>query len=78
MPPEYPPSARESGVEGVVLVQALVGKDGRVKDVRVQRPSPMFNDAAVACVYQWRFKPALAKGDPVAVWVAIPVKFSLH
>ncbi len=78
VPPQYPEEARKAGVDGTVLVQALVGKDGRVSDVRVQKSIPALDAAAVACVYQWRFKPALAKGDPVAVWVAIPIRFALH
>lgn len=78
VPPEYPPLAREAGVEGTVLVQALVGRDGLVKNVRVQRSIPMLDTAADAAVRRWRFKPAMSQGRPVAVWVAIPIKFSLH
>ena len=76
--PIYPDIAREAGVDGVVLVQALVGKDGHVKDVKVVKPIPMLNDAAVAAVRQWVFKPALSNNKPVAVWVSVPVRFSLH
>jgi TonB family protein len=39
---------------------------------------PGLDEAAMACLRQWRFKPALAKGQPVVVWVGVPVKFSLH
>ena len=76
--PDYPDIAREAGVDGVVLVQALVGKDGKVKDVRVVKPIPMLNDAAIAAVKQWVFKPALSNNKPVAVWVAVPVRFKLQ
>lgn len=76
--PQYPDIAREAGVDGTVLVQALVGKDGRVKDVRVQKSIPMLDASAIAAVKQWVFKPALSNNKPVAVWVAVPVKFSLH
>jgi TonB family protein len=78
VPPVYPELARRADVEGVVLVQALVGRDGRVKDTRVVKPIPALNEAAVAAVRQWVFKPALAGGKPVAVWVAIPVRFTLQ
>lgn len=78
VPPSYPDLAREAGVDGTVLVQALVGKDGRVRDVRVVKSIPMLDDAARAAVRQWVFKPALSNNKPVAVWVAVPVKFSLH
>jgi len=76
--PTYPDLAREAGVDGTVMVQALVNKDGKVKDVRVVKSIPMLDDAAKAAVRQWVFKPALSNNKPVAVWVAVPVKFSLH
>jgi TonB family protein len=78
VPPDYPSWARGKGVEGTVMVQALVGKDGLVKDARVVRSIPMLDDYAVAAVKQWRFKPAMSKGVPVPVWVGIPVKFTLR
>jgi len=76
--PVYPEIARDAGVDGTVLVQALVGKDGKVKDTRVVKSIKMLDDSAVAAVKQWVFKPALSNNKPVAVWVAVPVKFSLH
>lgn len=78
IPPVYPDLAREAGVDGTVLVQALVGKDGKVKDTKVVKSIPMLDNAAVSAVKQWVFKPALSNNKPVAVWVAVPVKFSLH
>jgi periplasmic protein TonB len=78
VPPQYPDIAREASVDGTVLVQALVGKDGKVKDVRVQKSIPMLDAAAQAAVRQWVFKPALSNNKPVAVWVAVPVRFTLH
>jgi len=76
--PVYPDLAREAGVDGTVLVQALVGKDGKVKDTRVVKSIAMLDGAAEAAVKQWVFKPALSNNKPVAVWVAVPVKFTLH
>ncbi len=76
--PVYPDIAREAGVDGTVMVQALVGKDGRVKDVRVVKSIPMLDQAAITAVKGWVFKPALSNNKPVAVWVGCPVKFSLR
>lgn len=76
--PAYPDIAREAGVDGTVMVQALVGKDGKVHDTKVVKSIPMLDQAAVAAVKQWVFKPALSNNKPVAVWVAVPVRFSLH
>jgi protein TonB len=78
VPPEYPEIARASGMEGTVMLQALVGKDGKVKDVRVVKSIPVLDDAAVKAVKGWVFKPALSNNKPVAVWVAVPVRFTLH
>jgi len=78
VPPDYPQLARKKNIEGTVVVQALVGKDGRVKDAKVVQSIPELDDYAVVAVKQWRFIPAKSKGQPVAVWVAIPVMFTLH
>jgi TonB family protein len=71
----YPDIAREAGVEGTVVVQALVGIDGRVRETRVVRSIPMLNGAAQDAVKLWRFKPAATGGGPVATWVSIPITF---
>ena len=76
--PDYPEIARASGTEGTVMVQALVGKDGKVKDTKVVKSIPMLDAAAAAAVKQWVFKPALSNNKPVAVWVQVPVKFTLR
>lgn len=77
-PPVYPDLAREANVDGTVMIQALVGKDGKVKDTKVVKSVGMLDEAAVKAVRLWTFKPALSNNKPVAVWVAVPVKFSLH
>jgi len=76
--PVYPDMAREAGVDGTVQLRVLVGKDGRVKDVHVDRSIPMLDGAAVAAARLWVFTPALSNGHPVMVWVAVPIRFTLH
>lgn len=78
VPPVYPEAARKQNIDGTVLVQALVGEDGLVKDVHVVKSIPPLDEAAMDAVRQWVFKPARTKGKPVAVSVAVPVKFTLH
>lgn len=78
VPPEYPDGARKLGVDGTVQVKALVAVDGRVEKVVIVHSIPELDAAATQAVRQWLFKPARAGGTPVAVWVAIPVRFSLH
>jgi len=78
VPPNYPDAAREAGVEGTVSVMAQVCACGEVADTRIVKSIPLLDAAAVAAVRQWIFIPALSNGEPVAVWVVIPVRFSLH
>ena len=77
IPPTYPEPARAAGVEGTVMVYALVGRDGKVKEVRIRRSVPMLDQAALRAVRAWVFKPARAGRESVAVWVTIPVRFRL-
>jgi len=78
VPPDYPQRARRADVQGTVMVQALVVGDGSVARAVVLKSIPLLDAAALAAVKCWRFRPATAAGKPVAVWVAIPVKFTLH
>ena len=67
-------------MEGLVIVNVLVGKTGRVLDAQLdpKRQVPILNEWALAAARQWVFTPALANGKPVAVWTAIPFHFRLH
>ena len=78
--PEYPPLARQAGIEGVVWVKALVDKNGKVRKVLIYKPSGAsagFEDAAIAAVSQNEYKPAISNKQPVNVWVVFPVRFEL-
>lgn len=76
--PIYPDIAKEAGVEGTVLVRVLVGDDGFVKDMFVIQSIPMLDEAAAEAAWTAVFKPALQKDRPVAVWMVIPINFSLR
>jgi TonB family protein len=76
--PVYPDMARQAEVEGTVMVRALVGKDGKVKDAFVTEGVPMLNEAAIVAAKKAVFKPALQQHKPVAVWVQIPMRFTLN
>lgn len=73
--PVYPEFARDAQIQGKVVLHVLVGKDGRVKNVKVIRGVTGLNDSAVDAVKRWVFKPALSNNKPVAVWVEVPVDF---
>ena len=76
--PEYPDLARRAGMEGRVLVRALVGIDGRVQEVLIHGSESVFDEAAVRAVQQWVFRPAQMNGQPVRVWVSVPITFRLR
>lgn len=78
VPPRYPDAARSQGTSGTVMVEALIGKDGSVQRTRLEPNDRSLDEAAVRAVEQWRFRPAKSRGKEVAVWVMVPVKFSLH
>ncbi|MBI4364306.1 MAG: TonB family protein [Candidatus Latescibacteria bacterium] len=73
--PAYPEFAREAQIQGKVVLHVLVGKDGRVKNVKVMRGVTGLNEAAVDAIKKWVFKPALSNNKPVAVWVEVPMDF---
>jgi TonB family protein len=77
--PEYPTLAREAHISGRVVTNVLVGADGRVHDVRVDRQHSvmMLDDTATRAARELEFIPALVNGRPVAVWVAVPFNFRL-
>ena len=79
--PEYPPLARQAGIEGEVLVEVLVDKSGNVRDVRITRPSGSsagFEEATIKAAYQTKWKPAISNHQPVAVRVSYSVRFRLR
>jgi len=78
--PEYPRFAQDAGIEGVVIVHALVGREGRVIRVEVdeKRSELLLNEAALGAARRWTFQPAMVNGHPVAVWVALTFKFILQ
>jgi len=73
--PDYPDLAAQAGVQGTIVVQALVGTDGQVLEARVLNSNPLLNEAAESAVRRYRFKPATAGGVPVASWVSVPLTF---
>jgi protein TonB len=77
-PPVYPEVAMSAEVEGTVIVRALVGKDGKVKDVIIIEGHPLLNDAAIASAKSAIFRPALQRHRPVEVWVMMPITFKMH
>jgi len=75
--PKYPPEAGRARIEGTVVLMAVIGKDGTVRDVRVENGLPLLAQAAIDAVKQWRYKPYLLNGEPVEVDSHITINFTL-
>ena len=77
--PQYTELARRAGLEGMVILQAVIDRQGRIGEVEVLRGLPLgLSESAVAAVERWRFEPATLKGKPVRVYLSLTVKFTLH
>ena len=73
----YPSLAREMKVQGSVLLQAFVGPDGGIRDLRVLSGPSILVSAALEAARQWRFKPYLQNGQPIETQAKIIVNFSM-
>lgn len=73
--PKYPDLARRAGIEGQVVCQIIVGKDGRVKEAKVVKSVPMLDEAALAAVRKWVFSPGEQRDRKVSVKMIVPVQF---
>jgi protein TonB len=77
-PPVYPKIAQAAKVQGMVILEATITKEGDVKDIKVLRPQPMgMTEAAVEAVKQWKYTPPLLNGTPVDVIMTVSVNFAL-
>ena len=76
--PEYPDIARKANITGKVFVTALIGKDGKVKQIGKITGSDVFHEAAKAAAQKWEFEPAMQNDKPVKVWVSLPFTFKLN
>jgi len=75
--PPYPPLARQARIQGQVLLQAEISKDGSIQNLRLISGHPMLAPSAIEAVKQWRYKPYYLNGEPVEVETQITVIFSL-
>lgn len=75
--PEYPELAMRAQVEGVVILEAVVDRQGRVENVQVLRSIPLLDSAAKAAVRQWQYSPLLLNGHAERFIVTVTVSFKL-
>jgi periplasmic protein TonB len=75
--PNYPPLARQARIQGTVILHAEISKDGTIQNLQLVSGHAMLAPAAIEAVKQWRYKPYLLNGEPVAVETEVVVNFSL-
>lgn len=78
VPPEYPEAAKKARIQGVVLLEATIGKEGDVEHLDVVSGDSALAASAVEAVKQWKYKPYLLNGEPVVVKTKVTVNFTLR
>ena len=75
--PKYPEEAKEERIQGTVVLNAVIGKDGSVEELTVASGPKELQESALTAVSQWTYKPYLVNGDPTEVKTTISVFYSL-
>lgn len=76
--PVYPPIAQTARVQGIVIIEATIGTDGRVTDAKVLKSVPLLDQAALDAVKQWTYTPTMLNGQAVSVIMTVTVNFALR
>jgi protein TonB len=75
--PIYPALAKAARISGVVILQAVIGKDGSIEHLKAVSGHPMLVQSAIEAVSQWKYKPYFLNGQPVEVDTQVTVNFVL-
>jgi len=75
--PEYPALARSSGIQGQVLLRAVISRQGMIENLQVLAGHPMLVKAAFDAVRRWRYRPYILNGESVEVETQVTVNFVL-
>ena len=75
--PIYPPNAKESGVQGQVLLDAVISTTGDIKHLHFVSGPPVLSTAAMNAVKQWKYRPYMLNGKPVEVDTQVTISFTL-
>ena len=76
--PIYPQEAKDARIQGVVVLEATIAKEGNVQQIKVVSGNPALQQAAIDAVSQWKYKPTLLNGQPVEVVTTITVNFAFQ
>jgi periplasmic protein TonB len=75
--PPYPILAKQSNIQGIVVLSAVIGVDGTIEELKVISGHPLLVRAAMESIKNWRYRPTLLNGNPVKVETTIKVVFNL-
>jgi protein TonB len=75
--PVYPLIAKQNRIQGIVIIDAIIGTDGKVEDAKVIRSIPLLDQAALDAVKAWEYTPTLLNGRPTPVIMTVTVHFKL-
>jgi TonB family protein len=76
--PVYPPAAKKARIQGKVVLDAVIGTDGHVENLRVLSGPPELQQSALDAVRQWTYKPYLLNGDPIEVETTVNIIYNLN
>jgi protein TonB len=75
--PQYPPLARQARIQGMVVLRAMISRDGKIENVQVISGHPLLVKSAMDAVLQWRYRPYYLNSEPVEVETQVTVNFTL-
>jgi len=75
--PQYPPLARQARVQGIVVLRAVISRDGKIENLQVIGGHPLLVKSAMDAVRQWRYRPYYLNNEPVEVETQVTVNFTL-
>ena len=76
--PVYPGPALAAGIQGTVIIEAILATDGTVRNARLLRSIPELDDAALTAVQQWQFVPTMLNKVPVEIVMTVTVQFEIR
>ena len=75
--PQYPPLARQARVQGMVVLRAMISRQGKIENLQVVSGHPLLVQSAINAVFEWRYRPYYLNNQPVEVETWITVNFTL-
>jgi protein TonB len=75
--PQYPQLARQARVQGVVVLRAVISREGKIENLQLVTGHPLLVQSAMEAVRQWRYRPYFLNNEPVEVETQVTVNFTL-